>query len=340
MAKRGALTHRKTRRLARALGGIPLPYALGIMEALWHATQVHAPDGAIGRLSDASIAEEMWWDEEPARLVQALVDAELLDEHADHRLIVHGWAEHADDATHRALARKREFFADGTPPRYARLEGSERARAAEFYQQADEREKTERAHAGRTECAQSTDSGARNADPGALSAPKDSPRARSPAPPRPAPPCITTPPTPLSGGDGLPGSEIPDQPAEPPDDIEQRLAAVVGRPLIYDRGKERPLGDDVWAEQVEAVWRESKGGRLRRDQVIALLYEHVRDLGAKEVAARLKRYCSEVQGNFATIRRFAETIGDWSATPIAKPERLRSARDIMRDELREKAKAS
>lgn len=121
------------------------------------------------------------------------------------------------------------------------------------------------------------------------------------------------PPLPPRGGGDAPESDFPLEAPEPETTVEQRLAVVHGRPLTYRRGKERPPGDDVWAERVEAVWRAAKGGRLRRDQVIGSLCEHVDELGAEEVAARLARYCSEVDGNFATLKRFAETIGDWGA---------------------------
>lgn len=104
MALRGALTHRKTRWLAESLN-IKLPYALGLMEALWHLTSEQTPTGAIGELSDKAIAAEMYWDDEPAVLIDALVKAEILDRDPKHRLIVHGWAERADQTTKRKVAR-------------------------------------------------------------------------------------------------------------------------------------------------------------------------------------------------------------------------------------------
>lgn len=104
MALRGALTHRKTRWLADALG-IKLPYALGLMEALWHLTSEQTPTGAIGEISDKAIAAEMYWDEDPAVLIEALVKSEILDRDPKHRLIVHGWAERADQTTKRKVAR-------------------------------------------------------------------------------------------------------------------------------------------------------------------------------------------------------------------------------------------
>lgn len=179
MAKRGTLTHRKTRRLARCLGGIPLPYALGIVEALWHATQTHAPDGAIGRLSDDDIAEEMWWDDEPSKLVAALVESGFVDEHPDHRLIVHGWAEHADAPTHMAIARRRQRFASGEIPNISRLPAAERREAEAYYSDLC----AQRAHAVRT------DGDSVRTDPASVRTELHGVRtpAAFPAPPRPAP---------------------------------------------------------------------------------------------------------------------------------------------------------
>ena len=114
MAKRGTLTHRRTRRLAQAMG-IELPFALGLMEALFHATADKAPRGDIGRLSDQDIADEMFWSGDAGRLVAALVESGVLDRDPACRLQVHGWGEHADDAVRKRLHRTGERFADGSP---------------------------------------------------------------------------------------------------------------------------------------------------------------------------------------------------------------------------------
>ncbi len=127
MALRGTLTHRKTRRLARALD-IPPCFALGLLEALWHVTAEQTPDGAIGRMSDDDIAMEMFYDRDAAALVEALVGAELLDRHATHRLVVHDWHLHSDDATDNKLARARQCYANGEKPRMRKLSKEERAR--------------------------------------------------------------------------------------------------------------------------------------------------------------------------------------------------------------------
>lgn len=104
MALRGTLTHRKTRRLARLLG-IPQPCALGVMESLWHVTAEQAPDGAIGRLSNRDIADEIFWEGEPEALIAALIEAGWVDECPRHRLVIHDWPEHADQTVKRKLER-------------------------------------------------------------------------------------------------------------------------------------------------------------------------------------------------------------------------------------------
>lgn len=111
MALRGALTHRKTRRLAKILG-IQLPFALGLMETLWHVTSERAPTGAIGQLTDKAIAEEMFYDGDSKALIAAFVEAEIIDKHSQHRLVIHGWTERADQSIKRKLARHDQSFAD------------------------------------------------------------------------------------------------------------------------------------------------------------------------------------------------------------------------------------
>jgi len=115
MALRGALTHRKTRRLARILD-IPLPYALGLVEALWAVCRDRTPRGDIGHLSNRDIADELWIEDPgPDELIDALVQAGWVDVHPVFRLVVHDWSEHADDATRKRLHRNRMTFADGMP---------------------------------------------------------------------------------------------------------------------------------------------------------------------------------------------------------------------------------
>ena len=110
MALRGSLTHRKTRWLAELLR-VPVPCALGVMEAVWHVTSERTPNGAIGVLSNRDIAAEMFWSDDPDALIEALVEVKILDQHPLHRLVVHGWAERCDQAVRRKVSRRGEAFA-------------------------------------------------------------------------------------------------------------------------------------------------------------------------------------------------------------------------------------
>jgi hypothetical protein len=143
--KRGTPDHPKIRALARKLR-INRAWAVGIMEMLWHFTAQYCPRGDIGRYTDDEIAEACAWPEErPSReLIEALVECRLLDPHPEHRLVVHDWADHAEDSVHTRLARAGESFADGRPPRSSRLAKSDRRAHAE------RTEDTRRAHAERT----------------------------------------------------------------------------------------------------------------------------------------------------------------------------------------------
>ena len=87
------------KRFARLLE-IPIYAAVGLLESLWHATARYAVLGDIGRLPDEEIAEAVGWDPSTAeRLVQAILDARWLERHTDPnvRLLIHDWAEHADN---------------------------------------------------------------------------------------------------------------------------------------------------------------------------------------------------------------------------------------------------
>jgi hypothetical protein len=125
MALRGTLTHWKTRLLADQLGISPA-HALGLLEALWHVTAEDAPSGNIGRLSNKAIAMQMFTDLDPDRLIDALIASRHLDVHPVHRLIVHGWSDHADNHIHAWLARRCLRFADGSIPNSGQLNHYER----------------------------------------------------------------------------------------------------------------------------------------------------------------------------------------------------------------------
>ena len=94
--KRGTPSHPKMRRLATALE-IPMAYAVGIVEGLFHFTAEMAPQGNVGKWGDYEIANSLGCtDIAGPALVAGLVAAGWLDEDPEHRLLVHDWSEHAD----------------------------------------------------------------------------------------------------------------------------------------------------------------------------------------------------------------------------------------------------
>jgi hypothetical protein len=123
--KRGTPDHPKTLALRQDLN-LPIYSAVGLLELLWHFTAFYAPRGDIGRFSNQQIAAACGWDGDPDALVKAFISARWVDTNKRHRLIVHDWPEHADDAVHMALARRVTRFADGTVPNMRRLNKKER----------------------------------------------------------------------------------------------------------------------------------------------------------------------------------------------------------------------
>lgn len=122
--KREAFGHAKFRLVARDLG-LPVFSVYGLVVAIWNTTAVRFPRGDIGRLTDEEIATEIEGCEiDPERLVEVLVRRRLLDRHPEHRLVVHDWHEHADDAVHYKLARAGVDFANGQPSKRAKSDGN------------------------------------------------------------------------------------------------------------------------------------------------------------------------------------------------------------------------
>ncbi len=119
--KRGTPEHPKTKMLA-ALLDVPLAQAVGHLEMLFHWTAKYARAGDIGRWPDEVIAEGCGWQGDPARFIEALLNAKgagsrgWIEERPGHRLVVHDWSEHADDCTKKVLDKRGEVFADGTAP--------------------------------------------------------------------------------------------------------------------------------------------------------------------------------------------------------------------------------
>jgi len=113
---------------------IPLWQAVGIMEMLWQVTAREAPRGDIGKLSDEDIALALDYRGDESALIDHLVAAGWIDRDPSHRLVIHDWYDHADDAVHMRIARSRQFFVRGERPKLARLGGDERTNALKFYE--------------------------------------------------------------------------------------------------------------------------------------------------------------------------------------------------------------
>jgi hypothetical protein len=110
--KRTGIDHPKVKRLASLLG-ISHSHAVGLCESLWHFTARHAIRGNVGKWANAEIAEGVWWPADDAeQLIEALVEARLVDRHAVHRLVVHDWHDHADESTKKTLKNKSWTFAN------------------------------------------------------------------------------------------------------------------------------------------------------------------------------------------------------------------------------------
>ena len=103
------------------------------MESIWHLTSRQCPRGDIGLLCDEDIALAIDYREDPAELITVLVGCGWIDPDPEHRLLIHDWHEHADDALNMRLARARQFFASGHTPKLARLCGNERRDIEEWY---------------------------------------------------------------------------------------------------------------------------------------------------------------------------------------------------------------
>lgn len=73
-------------------------------------TAEQAPQGDIGHMSNQDICEEIYYDGDPQKLIEALISSKLLDKSEEHRLIVHDWEKHCDQAIRRKLQRHGKSF--------------------------------------------------------------------------------------------------------------------------------------------------------------------------------------------------------------------------------------
>jgi hypothetical protein len=95
--KRGGPAHPKTLHLAAILH-LTKYEAVGVLECLFHWAGAYARRGDIGKFPDAAIADGIGWKGDPAQLVAALVESRWLTRCDCHRLRIHDWHEHADQA--------------------------------------------------------------------------------------------------------------------------------------------------------------------------------------------------------------------------------------------------
>jgi len=118
--KTGTVELIKFKRLQRRLG-LSVPATVGVLELLWSATVKNHPDGGIGRLSNEEIAICVYWDEDPDKLVEALLETAWLDASDSCRLYVHDWHLHAPTFVRGNLAKQGRSFANGlnTPKEFA-----------------------------------------------------------------------------------------------------------------------------------------------------------------------------------------------------------------------------
>ncbi len=106
--------HPKTRRLARKLV-MPVPHVVGHLHLLWHWCMTYAQDGDLTKYDAEEIAFGMMWEDEPEKLIEALVACRFLDS-ANGRLTVHNWDEYGgkrlramqNDASRKRKARQKE----------------------------------------------------------------------------------------------------------------------------------------------------------------------------------------------------------------------------------------
>ena len=118
--KVGTFEHPKMVRLMGLLG-VPLNHAGGVMERLWHWCSRYAPQGDLGKWTDAQVEESVapelaFCTKKPSRsrvsLVDALVEAGFVDRAPEPwRLIVHDWHEHCEQRVRKYLQRNGLRFA-------------------------------------------------------------------------------------------------------------------------------------------------------------------------------------------------------------------------------------
>jgi len=118
--KRGTPRHPKVQHLAELLS-VEIPTAIGYLELLWHFAAEFAPRGDIGRFPDKRIeaachfeisrrARALTKQTRPMSLVEAMQEAGWIEAHPTHRLTIHDWEDHCDDAVRKRVSRAGQSF--------------------------------------------------------------------------------------------------------------------------------------------------------------------------------------------------------------------------------------
>jgi len=87
--------------------------AIGHLELLWHMTAKYAIQGDIGKWTNEQIADACAWDGDADLFIKSLVQSGWLNEHPEYRLVVHDWAEHADQSVRKTLRSRNLPFITG-----------------------------------------------------------------------------------------------------------------------------------------------------------------------------------------------------------------------------------
>ncbi len=115
MALSGTLQHKKTGRLARALG-VSRWAALGLLEAFWDCVRTSARTGKIDPDQWEDIAEYCYFDRTGQELRQLLAETGFIDPMQGWDW-VHDWHHYADNSTRTWLSRRGQNFANGAQAR-------------------------------------------------------------------------------------------------------------------------------------------------------------------------------------------------------------------------------